>query len=96
MRACSKTIDKPLLILGLEGEDVAVLMFVFGIPAIMISPVIPLMLIFVAWPLLVAFKRGKPQGYVLHALYRRGMPFKGLLPPGNDVRYSAYSKEMER
>ncbi len=93
MRPCPKTIDKPLLILGLEGEDVGFLMFVLGIPAIMISPAIPLMLIFAAWPLLAAFKRGKPEGYLLHALYRMGMPLKGLLPPGDGVRYSAYGKE---
>ena len=73
MRACPKTIDKPLLILGLEGEDIAVLMFCFGIPAILISPAIPLGLILAAWPALVWFKRGKPEGYVLHALYRIGL-----------------------
>ena len=95
MRHCPKTIDKPLLILGLEGEDIAVLMFFFGIPAIMISPAIPLVLIFVAWPALVAFKRGKPEGYVLHALYRMGMTLSGLLPPGSEgKRYSPYSQEM--
>ncbi len=81
MKPCPKTIDKPLLILGLEGEDIAVLMLVFGVPAILISPAIPLMLIFLAWPGLVVFKRGKPQGYVLHALYRAGLPLPGLLPP---------------
>lgn len=91
MRPCPKTIDKPLLILGLEGEDIAVLMLVFGIPAILVSPGIPLGLIFIAWPLLVYFKRGKPEGYILHVLYRRGLPLKGLLPPGEDVVYSPYS-----
>ncbi|MBF0330938.1 MAG: hypothetical protein HQL17_03310 [Candidatus Omnitrophica bacterium] len=81
VKACSKTIDKPLLILGLEGEDIAVLMLAFGVPAILISPAIPLVLIFLAWPALVYFKRGKPQGYVLHALYQVGIPLPGLLPP---------------
>jgi hypothetical protein len=92
LRACPKTIDKPLLILGLEGEDIAVLMLFFGIPAILISPAIPLGLILVAWPGLVCFKRGKPEGYVLHALYRIGLPLKGLLPPGDGVLYSAYGR----
>lgn len=95
MRPCPKTIDKPLLILGLEGEDVAVLMLVFGMPAILISPAIPLGLIFVAWPALVAFKRGKPQGYVLHALYRLGVPLEGLLPSGEE-RFSPFSREVRR
>ena len=91
MRTCPKTIDKPLLILGLEGEDIAVLMLFFGIPAILISPAVPLGLILIAWPALVGFKRGKPEGYVLHALYRIGLPLKGLLPPGEGVVYSPYS-----
>ena len=90
MRACPRTIDKPLLILGLEGEDIAVLMLFFGIPAILISPAIPLGLILIAWPALVCFKRGKPEGYVLHMLYRTGLPLKGLLPPGEGVPYSPY------
>ena len=90
MRPCPRTIDKPLLILGLEGEDIALLMLCFGIPAILISPAIPLVFIFVAWPLLVMFKRGKPEGYVLHAAYRLGVPLKGLLPPGDNVQYSPW------
>ena len=90
MRPCPGTIDKPLLILGLEGEDIAVLMLVFGVPAILISPAVPLGLIFAAWPALAWFKRGKPEGYVLHALYKNGLPLKGFLPPGDGVVYSPY------
>ena len=90
MRLCPRTIDKPLLILGLEGEDIAVLMLLFGIPAILISPAVPLGLILVAWPALVCFKRGKPEGYVLHSLYQMGFPLKGLLPSGDGVVYSPY------
>jgi hypothetical protein len=82
MRYCPRTIDKPLLILGLEGEDVAVLMLCFGIPAILVSPVVPVICFFIGWPLLAAFKKGKPEGYMVHCLYRWGVPFAGLLPPG--------------
>ncbi len=91
MRNCPRTIDKPLLILGLEGEDVAVLMIFFGIPAVLFSPTIPLLAFFMSWPFLAFFKRGKPEGYMLHYLYRLGIPFDGLLPPGN-VRYAVYSR----
>jgi hypothetical protein len=93
MRRCSRTLDKPLLILGLEGEDVAVLMMVFGVPAVLISPSIPVMLLFAAWPALVVFKRGKPEGYVLHFLYKFGMPLQGLLPPGEKRRYGVFTKK---
>jgi hypothetical protein len=92
MRTCSRTIDKPLLILGLEAEDIAVLMLFFGIPAILISPAVPLGLILVAWPALAAFKRGKPEGFVLHMMYRLGLPLKGLLPPGDGVVYTPYGR----
>jgi hypothetical protein len=95
MRPCPRTIDRPLLILGLEGEDIALLMLAFGIPAILISPAAPLMLLFAAWPALVFFKRGKPEGYVLHALYRAGVPLSGLLPPGEGHVYAAYPQERE-
>ena len=93
MRRCSRTLDKPLLILGLEGEDVAVLMMVFGVPAVLISPSVPVMLLFAAWPALVAFKRGKPEGYVLHVLYKCGVPLKGLLPPGEKIRYGVFTNQ---
>jgi hypothetical protein len=95
MRICPRTIDKPLLILGLEGEDIAVLMLFFGIPAILISPAVPLGLILVAWPALSWFKRGKPEGYVLHMLYKSGLPLKGLLPSGDEVVYAPFSSGSE-
>jgi hypothetical protein len=82
MRDCPRTIDKPLLILGLEGEDVAVLMLCFGVPAIIITPAIPVIIFFISWPLLARLKQGKPEGYMVHLLYRMGVPFEGLLPPG--------------
>lgn len=93
MRRCSRTLDKPLLILGLEGEDVAVLMVLFGVPAVLLSPGLPLMLFFAAWPTLAVFKRGKPEGFVLHFLYKLGVPLQGLLPPGEMVRYGVFTHE---
>ncbi|MBF0619940.1 MAG: hypothetical protein HQL19_07220 [Candidatus Omnitrophica bacterium] len=96
MRACSRTIDRPLLILGLEGEDVALLMVIFGVPAILFAPVIPLVCFFIAWPGLVMFKRGKPEGYVLHWLYKAGLPFKGLLPPGARHVFAPYTAHEMR
>jgi hypothetical protein len=93
MRPCPKTIDKPLFILGLEPEDMALLMLGFGVPAILISPAVPLGCILFAWPALAAFKRGKPEGYVLHALYRLGFPLPGLVAPGAPRRFSAVARE---
>ncbi|MBF0485814.1 MAG: hypothetical protein HQL16_04795 [Candidatus Omnitrophica bacterium] len=95
MRPCSRTIDRPLLILGLEGEDVAVLMLLCGIPAVLFSPAIPVIGLLIVWPLLAAFKRGKPEGYVLHFLYSLGMSLRGLLPPQTKIRYSPYPRNKE-
>ena len=67
----------------------AVLMMAFGIPAILVSPAVPLVLFFIGWPVLAALKRGKPEGFMIHLFYRLGVPFSGLLPPG-EGRYSAY------
>ncbi|MBF0387725.1 MAG: hypothetical protein HQL20_07705 [Candidatus Omnitrophica bacterium] len=94
MKNCPRTIDRPLLILGLEGEDVAVLMLLFGIPAVLISPTVPLILLFIGWPLLAAVKKGRPEGFMVHLFYRWGVPFEGLLPPG-DGRYAAYGQKEE-
>lgn len=88
MRNCPRTIDRPLLILGLEGEDVAMLMLVFGTPAVLLTPTVPLMLLFIGWPLLAAIKRGRPEGFMVHLIYRLGVPLQGLLPPGIE-RYAA-------
>ena len=92
MRYCSRTIDKPLLILGLEGEDIAVLMGLFGVPAILFNPAIPVILFFVMWPVLAVAKRGKPEGYMLHFMYFLGVPLKGMLPPGEKIKFSPFSK----
>ncbi|MBF0618742.1 MAG: hypothetical protein HQL19_01085 [Candidatus Omnitrophica bacterium] len=75
--------------MGLEGEDVAVLILVFGVPAILFSPIVPLLFLFIGWPLLAVIKRGKAEGFMIHQLYRLGVPLQGLLPPG-EGRYCAY------
>ncbi len=91
MRPCPRTIDRPLHILGLEGEDIAVLLLC-GVPAILFSPTVPVLGLFVGWPLVAALKKGRPEGVVIHLLYKWGVPFKGLLPPGEEIRYAVYGK----
>lgn len=94
MRKCSRMIDKPLLILGLEPEDVAVLLFFIGGSSILFSPTIPIICLLFLWPMLVVFKRGRPSGYVLHFLYKLGMPMKGLIPPGEGYFLSPFGKKI--
>ena len=94
MRYCPRTIDKPLLILGLEGEDIGILMLLFGVPAVLFQPTIPVLMFGVAWPALAIAKRGKPEGWVLHFLYYLGVPLKGLLPPEDRVRFSPFPRTV--
>ena len=90
---CPRTIDKPLLIFGLEMEDIGVLVSTCGIAAVLVNPVVPLIIFLCSWPGLVIIKRGKPEGYVLHLLYSLGAEFKGLLPSGDKIRYSPFTKQ---
>ena len=46
MKICPRTIDKPLLIIGLELEDVALLVFGCGVPALLFNPILPLIIFF--------------------------------------------------
>ena len=92
MKICPRTIDKPLLIGGLEIEDIAILVLGFGLPALIFNPIIPLLGFGASWPLLVFLKRGKPEGYMLHLIYSLGMNLKGLLPSGDKIKYSPFSR----
>jgi type IV conjugative transfer system protein TraL len=92
MKICPRTIDKPLLIGGLEIEDIAILVLGYGLPALIFNPIIPLLAFGVSWPVLVFIKRGKPEGYMLHLLYSYGMNLKGLLPSGDKIKYSPFSR----
>ena len=96
MKICPRTIDKPLLIGGLEREDIAVLVLGYGLPALIFNPIIPLLLFGASWPLLVLIKRGKPEGYMLHLAYSLGMNLKGLLPSGDKIKYSPFPRPEEK
>jgi hypothetical protein len=91
MRKCPRTLDKPILLLGLELEDLGLLALAGGGGGLLFGPVIPGIAAIVGWVMLVRFKRDKPQGYLLHYLYAKGLELPGLLPPVNKFRfYGAY------
>jgi len=59
-------------------------LMVFMVPLFMLrtlDPVAGLVVGIAATALYLRFTLGKPQGYLLHCLYRAGIPFSGLLPP---------------
>ena len=80
---CNRDIDKPILILGMEPEDIVFAIMLFGacvfIFAISAGMAIFICLIFVF--VLRKLKAGKPAGYLVHQLYKFGLNTKGLLPP---------------
>ena len=91
-RKCPRTLDKPILLFGLELEDVALLSLVVGVGCLLIGPMVPGTMAIAGWIVLLRFKRDKPSGYVLHWLYGRGFQLPGLIPPLKKVRhYGVYT-----
>ena len=91
MKKCCRTIDKPLLFFGLEPEDVGVLALVSAGVMLFFDTFYAGFVFFAGWLFLRMLKRGKPQGYVTHLLYSRGIKMKGLIdPPSKVSRYSIF------
>ena len=92
-RKCPRTLDKPLLLFGLEVEDIGLLSLVGGLGSILFGPIIPGLCAIAGWIFLMQFKKGKPSGYLLHWLYSKGVGIPGLLPPIQKVnRYGVYAR----
>ena len=90
-RKCPRTLDKPILLFGLELEDLAALLVFGGGGSLILGPIIPGIGTIVGWIALLKFKRDKPAGYLLHWLYSRGLELPGLLPPLSKIKhYGAY------
>lgn len=91
MRKCFRTIDKPQIIVGLEIEDISLIVVGVGIGSLLFEPYIPGILGICSWFVLTKFKQGKPAGYMLHRIYLLGFSFPGLIPlPGREKKYGAY------
>jgi hypothetical protein len=92
-RKCPRTLDKPILLFGLEMEDVGLLGAIGGIGSILMGPIIPGILSIAGWFVLIHFKKDKPAGYLIHWLYNVGIDFPGLIPPIKKVqRYGIYAR----
>ncbi|MBU0478283.1 type IV conjugative transfer system protein TraL [bacterium] len=80
---CNRDIDKPMLILGMEPEDIAFAIMLLGVCMFVLAMsagmAIFVCVIFVF--VLRKLKAGKPAGYLVHQLYKYGLKTKGLLPP---------------
>ena len=93
MTRCPRTLDKPVLLFGLEPEDLGLLTLAGGIMSLFLGPMVPGVCAFIGWFLLARFKKGKPAGYLLHRVYALGFDLPGLLPPISKAqRYSVWKK----
>ena len=94
MRKCARTIDKPLLIFGLEPEDIGILALASGSMILFFDTFYAGIVFFGGWMFLRLLKRGKPQGYIVHLFYKYGLKVKGLVDPPRIVkRYSVFTRE---
>src|SRR3989338_800845 len=92
MKICHRTIDRPLLILGLEMEDIGLLAGLSWVVMVFYDTFFGGVVFFGGWWLLMFLKRGKPQGYITHLLYKLGFSIEGLLPPPKKIsRYAVFS-----
>ena len=80
-RKCPRTLDKPVLLFGLEPEDLGLLTLAVGTLSLFLGPMVPGVCGIAGWFVLARFKRGKPAGYLLHKMYSMGFDLPGLLPP---------------
>lgn len=93
VRKCPRTLDKPLLLFGLEVEDIGFLSLLGGLGSILFDPIIPGVLTIAGWIILIQFKKDKPAGYLVHWLYAHGIDFPGLIPPITKAKhYCVYGK----
>ena len=94
MRKCARTIDKPLLLFGLEPEDVGILALTCGATILFFDAFYAGIAFFGGWMFLRLIKQGRPQGYITHLLYKHGIRIKGLIEPPKIVsRYSVFRGE---
>ena len=98
MRKCPKTIDTPFLFVGLEIEEMCILILVFYYVSAISYLLAGLMLSAFAWAAILKIKKGKPRGALIHFLYKLGMPLEGFIPSVKKKRkLSVYSKkELKR
>lgn len=95
-KSCPKSIDKPITVLGMEVEDVAVIMVILGVSQIIIGMVLALPLAIIAAFVVKQIKRGKPRGYLQHLLYHWGVNYPGTLPPPKKIKEYIPTKPIKK
>jgi len=72
-KTCPRTLDRPIMIFGLEPEDLVLVGLIAGIILFVIDAVPAVMTGAALWIGLSRLKAGKPPGHVYELLYRSGL-----------------------
>jgi type IV secretory pathway TrbD component len=72
-KACPRTLDRPIMIFGLEPEDLVLVGLVSGLILFTIDALPAVLAGAVLWAGLSRLKAGKPPGHLFECLYRAGL-----------------------
>jgi hypothetical protein len=79
---CPKHLDEPILILGLEPEDYSLVIVVLIVSSLFLSALLSFAGALGAALAFWRLKRGRPPGFLIHALHRLEiLPIPGVLRP---------------
>jgi type IV conjugative transfer system protein TraL len=81
MRRLPRTIDKPTELLGFRMDEIGVFVSVLLVFLLVDWFFLGLMVSGMVLGFLRATRRGRPEGHILHLVYRMGIPLGKLLPP---------------
>ena len=96
MKSCPRNLDKPITLLGLELEDLAIVLALTGIIRALSNIFFAIAIALVGGIILKRTKRGKPKAHIQHLGYKIGVNIPGFLPPIRRVRiYSPWQQEKK-
>ena len=72
-KACPRTLDRPIVVFGLEPEELVLIGLVAGGILIAIDPIPAVLVGAAGWIALSRLKEGKPPGYLYEAAHRNGL-----------------------
>ena len=72
-KSCPRTLDRPIMIFGLEPEDLVMVGLVSGLILFAIDAIPAVLAGAILWIGLSRVKAGKPPGYVVELFYRSGL-----------------------
>lgn len=81
-KACPRTLDRPIVVFGLEPDELVLVGLAAGALLFVWDPVPAVLVGAALWLGLSRIKAGKPPGHVFELLYRAGVALRapGLLP----------------